>query len=111
MVMMKENSRSPEAVLTHLIIYILSASCMPTIARHFLTVGKLKHFQAQDKDFETEPAVRSTNFLSARRKGAESEFMQMRPSGASLVKDKTLCRASTKTHLAWQWVSISRRTD
>jgi len=36
--MMKENRRFPEAVLTYLIVYILSA--MPTTARHFLAMGK-----------------------------------------------------------------------
>jgi hypothetical protein len=77
--MMKENRRFSEAALTYLIVYILSA--MPTTARHFLTMGKLKHFQAQAMDLKPQLAVRSTNFFSDRRKGAGSEFMQKRMFG------------------------------
>jgi hypothetical protein len=71
-------SQFPEVAFTHLIVYILSASCMPTTARHFPTVEKFKSAsKPKPWSLETQLAVRSTNFLS-------------RPGGREL--EASLCR-------------------
>jgi hypothetical protein len=57
MVRKEKTADSQKEYLTHFVVYILSASYMPNIARHFPTVGKFKAIPSPIHGLETQLAV------------------------------------------------------